>query len=466
MPALMVPVLAQAIALNLGDRTEARVVRDKFATDLEAETRPYARLSMSWRRSSLGIGYAPVLTVAPLESSTPRERRLAGRTEDRHFELLHAADAQASFTFGSAVTSFTLSQNVKFAQRNFRRELISSGSATSSPDVTGGGGVPTAPDPTLPDPAAPDPAAPAAGGTGDGTGNGAGGAGTNANSNNQLARASSTPVTWIGETTTLAFNKLLSARHGLNFSAAYGVEGGVNPRAQRLFPLLHGPSASASVASQLGPRDGLSTTVNATYRFSRVVVTEQVTDPMTMTSSSVDRSLPTRSASGTATESLRHTFSPSVAALVGAGVGYSRNEQRGRPSTQEVLPTGTVALDYQTIFLKGNFGAQVATNFSPVLDQATGESDWRYVSAVALAWRGKRLTLAASSQAQLSLTPSRTTGTRSFATTAQATYDLLGGFNFDCGGRVAWQELAGNVLVYPTQVAFIGLSYGHQIPID
>jgi hypothetical protein len=56
MPALMVPVLAQAIALNLGDRTEARVVRDKFATDLEAETRPYARLSMSWRRSSLGIG--------------------------------------------------------------------------------------------------------------------------------------------------------------------------------------------------------------------------------------------------------------------------------------------------------------------------------------------------------------------------------------------------------------------------
>jgi hypothetical protein len=464
MPALMVPVLAQAIALNLGDRTEARVVRDEFATDLEAETRPYTRLSLTWRRASMGVGYSPVLTLAPLESSTARERRQAGRTEDRHLELLHAADAQASVTFGSATTSLTLSQNGRFAQRNFRRELISSGTATSAPDVTGSEGV-TVPDPTTPDPTAP--TTPGTGGTGtDGTGSAAGGAGTAATAPGQLARASSTPVSWVSETTTLGLSHSLSVNNSLNLSAGYGVEGGLDRRAQRLFPLMHGPVATGTLSSQLGPRDGLATSVNAQYRFSRIRATQSVTDPTTMMATDVERSLRTRTAVVTALESLRHTFSPTFAGIIGAGVGYSRTEQYGRPSTDDVLPAGNVGLDYQTIFLKGNFGAQVATQFQPVIDQSSGEPDWRYTSLVGLVWRGKRLTLAASSQAQLSLTPSRSNGTRAFNTTAQATYDLLGGFNFDCGGRVAWQEFGGGVLVYPTQVAFVGLSYGTQIPID
>jgi hypothetical protein len=264
----------------------------------------------------------------------------------------------------------------------------------------------------------------------------------------------------------LGLSRSLSANHALNFSAGYGVEGGLDRRAQRLFPLMHGPLGAATLSSQLGPRDGLATVVNAQYRFSRVLVTESFTDPTTMMSTSVERSLRTRTAIATAVESLRHDFSVAFTGVIGAGVGYSRNEQYGRPSSDDWLPTGNVGLDYQTVFLKGNFGAQVATQFQPVVDQSSGAPDWRYTSLVGLAWRGKRLTLAASSQAQLSLTPSRSNGTRAFNTTAQATYDLLGGFNFDCGGRVAWQEFGGGVIVYPTQVAFVGLSYGAQIPLD
>jgi hypothetical protein len=460
MSALVVTVLAQAIALNLGDRTEVRGVRDEFATDLEAETRPFARFSLTWPTASVGIGYSPALTLAPLESSTARERRQPGRTEDRHFELLHAADAQASVSFGSARTTLTLSQDVRYAQRNFRRELISSGTATSSP----GGAVGTAA-PTTPTPSTPTPTTPPDPGTGTGT---PGTAGTPAtpDTGSTLSRATSVPVSWISETTTLALNQSLSAKHALSFSLGYGVDGGLDRQAQRFFPLMHGPQASGTVSSQLGPRDGLSTVVSGQYRFSRVLQQESVTDPTTMMTTTVQRFVRARNAIAAATENLRHTFSPAFSGTVGAGVGYSRTEQYGRPSQGEPLPTGQVALDYQTILLKGNFGALVSTQFQPVSDPASGGADWRYTSLAGLAWRGKRLALGASSQAQLSLTPSRSGGTRAFNTTAQATYDLLNGFNFDCGGRVAWQEYAGGTLVYPTQVLFVGLSYGTQIPLD
>ena len=61
--------------------------------------------------------------------------------------------------------------------------------------------------------------------------------------------------------------------------------------------------------------------------------------------------------------------------------------------------------------------------------------------------------------------PGGPAGLRAFITSAQASYDLLHGFAFDCGGRVAWQEFAGGVVVYPTEVVFVGLSYAHQFPL-
>jgi hypothetical protein len=469
MPALVVPVLAQAIALNLGDRTEARVVRDLYATDLEAETRPYARLSFTWPRASIGAGYSPVLTLAPIESSTPRERSQPGRTEDRHFELLQAADAQATVTFGSATTTLTLTQVGRYAQRNFRRELITSGAPTSSPDPTGAGGGPPAQDPTIPDPSVPDPSIPdptvpdpGVPGTGN-AGTGGSTTGSNANSAGAsgqgaaTARATSIPVSWVSEATTLGLSRALSQNHSLGFSVGYGVDGGLNERAKRLFPLVHGPVASSTITSQLGPRDGLSTVLGAQYRFSHVFVIDQATRP---------RFLRTRTAVATIMESLRHTFSREVSGSLGGGIGYSRSEQFGSPSKTDVLPTGNLALDYQTIFIKGNFGAHVGSQFQPVVDQSSGSSDWRYSSLVGFTWRGKRFTFAASSQAQLSLTPSQSNGTRAYASNAQGTYDLGDGFGFDCGGRIAWAEQAGGVQLPPTQAVFVGLSYGKQIPFD
>ncbi len=415
MLALVVPVLAQTIALSMGDRTETRLVHNRTRLDLEAETRPYTRLSLTWPRAHLGAGYTPTFLVAPLENSTARER-LYRTTPDRQIEFLHAVDAQGDVNFGSPRTTYSLTQNVTWAQRNFQREAL------SNQPISPGGATPQ--QPTTPPP------------------------GT------LTSRAVAEAVSYGSERTSFSATHLLSPNNSSALGLGYAVSGGLGVKARRQYPLIQGPDGSVSLRSTLSPRDEVSSVAAGRYYRSEL-------------GQNAGRSVaPTRSYSVTVTESINHQFTPNFRGTLGGGAGYIRNMQTGQPTDDGLSPTGGVSLLYTTQLGRGTFGSQLATNLDPVLDAATGTLDWRVASSLLVRWTGSRLTLSLGSQAAASLVSANPYSSQSFTAQAAMSYDLRHGFAFDAGARGAYQRYGGRPDILPSEAILIALSYGTSFPLN
>src|SRR6185503_14452752 len=84
MSLVLVPILAQALAIGVGDRSELRYRSEPLADTREdaweAETRPYANVELRGKRASIGADYSPTFFYAPLE-------------EDPKLTVMHAVSA-------------------------------------------------------------------------------------------------------------------------------------------------------------------------------------------------------------------------------------------------------------------------------------------------------------------------------------------------------------------------------------
>ena len=109
MPALLAPILAQAITLSVGDRTSvsARTFNDEVFVD--AETSPSLQLGLTTERTAWSLGYVPSLSVYSL-----------GRDEE--FALLHIGAASASMRWRRHF--LTLSQSGGYGRQNLRATPI------------------------------------------------------------------------------------------------------------------------------------------------------------------------------------------------------------------------------------------------------------------------------------------------------------------------------------------------------
>jgi hypothetical protein len=107
---LLAPILGQLLTLGLSDRTEARYVANETEEHFEASTQPAAGIDLSYRRTSLRFGYAPIITVLPLES------------EPREIFTFHTAFVAASHNFRH--TSFSISQSAGYGEMNFQSQAL------------------------------------------------------------------------------------------------------------------------------------------------------------------------------------------------------------------------------------------------------------------------------------------------------------------------------------------------------
>jgi len=412
MPALLVPILAQAVALQMGDRTELRVVRDEIRRDLEAETLPRAHLALTWPRSNLAVGYAPSLRYAPIDSPSTRERR-AGLVPDQKFSVRHAADGSASVSFGSTRTNLSLSQTVAWALRNLYQEAFSGGAPSS-------GGTAAPATPGLP-------------------------------STTQVGRSISRDVNWGAARSGITLSHGLSTNHTLSIGLGYDASGGLGTTARRFYPLIHGPDASATVASMLGPRTQLSSALNAEYNFSEVAPTTVSLQPQPF--------LLTRSWMIVQRETITHQISRTLSADIGAGVGYARNEDVGQPPVGGVLPTGSVGLSHKTSLAKGMLSTRLSSGLNPSLNSSTGKIDWWYTSDASIGWQGDRWSFQLSSEGDISVSSPAGTNSRRLRGSAFISYDLRHGFSADFGTRAIWEQVNGRYTILPSVVGFVALNW-------
>src|SRR5687768_2125644 len=103
--ALIHCVLAQAVMVTAGDRTELRTRVQGSDLRFDAETRPFVRLALTTPRTSYSFGYIPTVTA------------LAFGSEDS--ELIFAQSADANATFRWEHTSFSINQSGSYGTRNF-----------------------------------------------------------------------------------------------------------------------------------------------------------------------------------------------------------------------------------------------------------------------------------------------------------------------------------------------------------
>lgn len=424
MPALLVPILAQAVALQMGDRTELRVVRDEIRRDVEAETRPRVHLGLTWPRASLGVGYAPSLRFAPIDSPSLRERQF-GLVPDDRFSALHAVDGQAGVTFGSERTTLTLSQTASWALRNFHQEAVSGGAPSSVPAT-----------PVVPTPGVP--------------------------SSTEVTRASSRDVNWGAARSGIELAHGISRNHMFRTGLSYDASGGLGTTARRFYPFVHGPEAYSSVHSLLSRRTQLTSAVNASYNFSQVAEDTPPTEEA--------RFLSTRSWMVEGTETISYQISRNLKGDVGGGVAYARNEEAGEPEVGAVLPTGSVGLEHEANVAKGQLSTRISSELSPTLDSTSGTIDWWYRSEVSIGWRGSRWAFLLTSAGELTVQPQGETpgetDTRTLSGSASISYDLRHGFAAELGTRAIWQQVDGRYTILPSLIGFAALTWATEQRLD
>jgi len=427
MPALLVPILAQAVALQLGDRTELRVVRDEIRRDLEAETRPRINLELTWPRASLGVGYAPSLRVAPIDSPSTRERS-NGLVPQERFSVLHAANGAGAVSFGSGRTTLSLSQSVSWALRNFSQEVFSGGAPSTTAPLAPG----QTPPPTQ-------------------------GVPSSTTSSTQVGRTVSRDLHWGGAHSGVAFSRLLSRNHSFGVGLGYDVAGGLGTTARNFYPLIHGPNGSMSVHSTLSRRTQLSSNLSSNYNVSEVSQPTALLQPKPF--------LVTKSFMIVLRETLAHQISRSFSADVSAGAGYSRNYQPNQPVYGEILPTGTVALKHQTTVGRGTLSTHLSSEISPQVNSFSGTIDWWYSSALNVGWQRGRWATSLGAEGDVSLGSAAGVQYRGLRGWATVAYDLRHGFSAEAGTRAIWEQVNGRYTILPSLVGFVALNWAFAQPL-
>jgi len=415
MHALLAPILAQAVTLFIGDRTEFRSVHDLNRNDLEAESRPAAGFRFAWPRLSLGAVYEPSLTVAPLEDSTTREREFR-TTPDREVQYLHAARGQARLTLGKPRTTWSFDETVHYAQRNLLREAIAGGLYGGAPSSPVGGAPPGG----------------AVGGT-----------------IPSVANPSAERTNWGSARSAVDVTHELSRTHSLGVALGYEVSGGLDTPSRESLPPIHGPDGRVLFRTLLSPRDSLASIVAARYTLGTLSESQGVVP---------GQGTHTRGYYFVFVESVEHLFSRQLRGILAAGGSYSWQDQPGLPPTSGVLPSGAADLDYRTRVAKGTFQARAGVSFAPFLDPTTVTIDDRLSSRVLIGWEQGRTELILASQGTIS-TSNSPSSIAMLNATAGALYDLGSGFRLDGGVRFAWQRLQEQDTVPRSGTIFVAGSY-------
>jgi len=408
--ALIHCVLAQAVTVTGGDRTEIRARIQSSDLRFDAETSPFVRLALTTPRTSYSFGYIPTATV------------LAFGREDVDPIFQQAADANASFRWEH--TSFSISQSGSYGARNFRAMAVASPNApgTAPPGTTPPGGTGTTPP----------------GGTGTtppgGTGTTPpGGTGTTPPGGTVGAsqfRIVDQSITLASSQTQATLQQVFSTRTIGAISGRYEYGGGIGAESEGFLPIRKGPTVTLSLRKITSPADDFTTIAHGS----------SLETGSTMRAEIVDLG-----------EQWTHRWSPGLVSSILAGVAAARSESNGFPRrlTTAVVPISTASLAYFFGVAGGRMRTASLVQFGPLVDRFTGDFDQRLQWLIDLSWTRYRLSLLAHFSGAQSVLPrvvfSNTTllPFNFYSGSASVLYRFTREFSMESGVRAAWVRVDG-----------------------
>jgi hypothetical protein len=426
MPFALVPILAQSVAVAVGDRTEARLVIEQNDRRPEAATTPFAAVTLNDRRSSLLLRYGPSFTLTPLDAKHP------------DLLIFHSAIALGNMRFRR--TTVTLSQSGGYGERNFLVSAVAAPDRVVPTPVPGSGTTP-APGESQPTPGSTTPA-PGAPGGGSSTGAGANAALPNASA---PAALSDQTVRFAELRSELSIAHELSRRSVTTQNVGYVVTGGVGD-SKRLYPMFYGPHVGAAYGYQLSSADRIIASSRAEYlstsgggRFATVAIETGYS----------------------------HQFNSHFRAGASVGLAYARIEDSEGNVTASLYPTfglgSGAALSYETRLAGGRLSLNAAAGYAPALDSTTAALDPRINAFTGARFIRRRLIVYTTGSGIFSLKPNDQGALNSVTAAFGAGYDLGAGFGVDAGVRAAWQSFQGSQTIPPTYAFFVGLSWGATV---
>ncbi len=449
MHVLLAPVLAQLLTLGLTERVEGNYVTSSQPTpgiakdyfESKSTTTPNGVLVLDWQHASLSFGYAPTLTIVPLEGPDPEAL------------VYHQGFVAAQYAWRH--TTLRISQTAGYGERDFYREALTpyqAPQAATPPQQTNTGnnagntgntGTNTPPANTGTSGTGMTGGTPPTTGTGGTTG------GSTATGGSTIPARTAGTITNFGVFRTSAVvDQTVSRNLTWRVGAGYGISGGMG-EASKLYPIVRGPDANASVRYQLDATNTFSTVVTGQY-----VIGQDGSRALLLIGG----------------EDYTHQFNRQTTLLAGAGISFGRSEvpsdYLNREPLYGVFPVARVALTHGERVGRGTLTLAIGAATAPVVDITTASLDPRIGGYVTAAWAVKRFMLSASGFAAISLAPNSPSALNSVSASLGAHYDLKSGFLLDGGVRAIWQEYAGQNTIAPSLVFFLAVSWIGLLPVN
>jgi hypothetical protein len=415
--ALLPCLLAQAVTVTVGDRSEARVRIQGDVKRFDVETRPSVRLGIATPRTALTLGYSPGVT------------ELSVGTPDAQLIVYHTGFASGSLRFER--TTLSLSQSATYGTQNFSVAAVAL-APTAPPQAA----PPTASEPTQQLPRAPGdsqapagpPLTPAPSAPVPTPGTGA------------QVQAVNRTVLFGASSTTAGIQHLVSRRVFAGASGGYDISGGLDEPSRASIPIQKGPFAGARVGYLATRVDNLTTFADA-----RWVKTDDTVDARLYS----------------AGEEWTHRFQPNLSGTLGAGAGFTQIETLVPPvtRTKRLDPAAGAAMTYAFGVRGAHVETSGAVRVSPVIDRFTGGGDQRVAWGLGVTWTERQLTLSGGVSGSRSVDLTNPNAISAYGGSAGAAYHLTPEWTVETGVRASKQIMAGFEPIPILWGAFVAVGY-------
>jgi len=429
MSPLLAPLFAQLISLQVGDRTEARYVKQSDER-FEGSTSPVVALRLTDPRTTFALAYAPSLSLIPLERK-PRE-----------LYVFHFVSANATYRLFKP-TTLSLNTSLGIGSLNFRVLGVQ-----GQPTPTGADGTTTNPPASgTPTNGAPTNGAPTSGAPTSGAPtNGASGMVTPAG----VTRpdVSDKKVRYYTFSSSAGVAQQLTKAWGVTAQAGTLWASGRDGESRRLYPPLRGwfLGVGTGYTYALTARDSFATNVGLLKSWS---------------------SEGNESATLNGSESWAHRFTLRTVGSLSAGLNITRFSMRDGLRGFSVFPAFSVGISHSERLGRGTLSVAANAFSAPTLEPLRALVDPRVGAGGSIGYSRGNLGLSASGSSAFSIAPSEhdAGAVSAYNGDVRASYLLTKLTQIDGGARLVRQTYQENEVIPITWVAYVGLSFGYVTPL-
>jgi hypothetical protein len=398
--ALLPCLLAQAVTVTLGDRSEARMRIQAGEARSDVETRPSVTFGVGSRRWTSSVGYT--LSITELSVGTP----------DSQLNVYHTGFASTGLRFQR--TSFSLGASATYGTQNFRAQGVAP--ATSAAPTVPAQPLPQAPGMAPAPSVAPPPGAPA-----------------------QINLVDST-VLFGSASASAGAQHILSRRATIGASGGYQISGGLDEPSRTSIPIQKGPLADARFGYAASHVDTLSTVGNA-----RWIRTDDSTDARLYGLG----------------EEWTHHFAQTWTGTVGGGVSYGETETLVAPitRTKALVPGASASTAYAIGMNPAAFEMSAGISLAPTIDRLSGRVDQRIGWGAGIGGTRRKVTLTARVSGAYSVDrgPNALTA---YGAAAGARYRFARGWALEGGASAGWQRMGAFEALPILWGLYLALTFG------